>query len=295
VAGTIDIPADRRARAGGCRLEEAAVPSIDANLETWTRREGDWWDDGDGWSEDWGGPPAQWWGTLYPRLRPFLPAAQLLEIAPGHGRWTQFLLQECDDYVGIDLTPDCVEACKQRFKVSPKASFAVNDGRSLPSVADAWADLVVSFDSLVHADIDVLRDYAAELARVLSRDGVAVLHHSNAGTVRKMLDRTEPLRVRQARLPRLVRRALTPTGVLDRDHWRARSVTAALVRGSFEATGLHVRSQEIVPWGGARLLLDCITVVTRPGSRWDRPYRQVVNRRFMAEAASVRAAASVYL
>jgi SAM-dependent methyltransferase len=271
------------------------VPSIDANLETWTRGEGDWWDEGDGWSEDWGGPPAQWWGTLYPRLRPFLPAQRLLEIAPGHGRWTQFLLDDCETYAGVDLTPNCVLACERRFKDAANASFAVNDGRSLPSIADRWADLVISFDSLVHAEDDVLRDYASELARVLSTDGVAVLHHSNAGSVTRKLDRTEPLRLRQARIPGVLRRALTPTGVLDGDHWRARSVTAVSVRASFESAGLHVRSQEIVPWGGARLLLDCITVATRPGSRWDRPYRQVVNRSFMAEAASVRTAASVYL
>jgi hypothetical protein len=40
--------------------------------------------------------------------------------------------------------------------------------------------------------------------------------------------------------------------------------------------------------GGGIILLDCISVVTRPQSRWDRPNRVMKNRLFRLEARSIR-------
>ena len=34
---------------------------------------------------------AQWYGSLLPRIHRFLPTGQVLEIACGYGRWTQYL------------------------------------------------------------------------------------------------------------------------------------------------------------------------------------------------------------
>ena len=66
------------------------MPSID-----WNRRKWDvnyhWNADGDMWSRGYGGPAMQWRLSLLPRILPFVPAGSILEIAPGFGRWTQFL------------------------------------------------------------------------------------------------------------------------------------------------------------------------------------------------------------
>jgi hypothetical protein len=35
-----------------------------------------------------GGVDGQWFATIFPRIRKLLPAPRILEIAPGHGRWT---------------------------------------------------------------------------------------------------------------------------------------------------------------------------------------------------------------
>ncbi len=40
-------------------------------------------DDGDDWSESWGGVEAQWYGSVLPRVRPFLPAGTVLESFSG--------------------------------------------------------------------------------------------------------------------------------------------------------------------------------------------------------------------
>ena len=79
----------------------------------------------------------------------------------------------------MDVTPKCVEACRQRFADRSGARFEVNDGHSLPMVEDSSIDFAFSFDSLVHVEAETLAGYLGELARVLKPDGVAFLHHSN--------------------------------------------------------------------------------------------------------------------
>src|SRR5579862_2434811 len=162
-----------------------AMASIDENKYLWDKVY-DWSQAGDEWSGGWGSPRAQWEGCLRPRIFPFL-RGRILEIAPGHGRWTQFLRRHCTSLVGIDLAPSCVEICKLRFKDYENLEFKVNDGHTLPMVDDASIDFAFSFDSLVHAESDAVSSYVGELARVLKPDGVAFIHHSNLGAIRRSL------------------------------------------------------------------------------------------------------------
>ena len=89
------------------------MPTIDENLQAWNR---DWpGQGGDEWSRVWGGPSAQWFGTILPRLKSYVPAATILEIAPGYGRWTQFLRPLADRLVLVDLSATCIDVCRRRF------------------------------------------------------------------------------------------------------------------------------------------------------------------------------------
>jgi SAM-dependent methyltransferase len=269
------------------------LPSIEENLDRWNE-EYDWRLSGEPWSKPWGDASAQWYGCIYPRIRRFLPAKAILEIAPGFGRWTEFLLENCDSLIGVDVTPKCVEACRERFTDRPRARFETNDGSSLPMVDDDSIDFVFSFDSLVHVEAETLAAYLTEIARVLKRDGVAFLHHSNYGTYQRSAHALAPLQESFDRLPTLARAGLVRTGIYRAAHWRAPSVTAARFAGLCEDAGLHCVGQELINWEGGVLLLDCISVVARPGSRWDRPNRVVKNRLFRLEARAVRRAGMVY-
>ncbi len=269
------------------------VPSIEENLDRWDA-DYDWGEGGEPWSKPWGDATAQWFGCLYPRVRRFLPAPTVLEIAPGFGRWTEFLLGNCDSLIGVDVTPKCVEACRKRFADMPQARFETNDGCSLPMVEDSSVDFAFSFDSLVHVEAEVLAGYLGELARVLRPEGVAFLHHSNYGTYQRSAHTLAPLQDRFDQLPAAARLGLMRAGVYRGAHWRAPSVTAEKFAGLARAAGLHCVGQELVNWEGGVLLLDCISVVARPGSRWDRPNRVVKNRLFRLEARSIRRAGLVY-
>src|SRR5579883_55269 len=194
------------------------MPTIAENQQMWSEQQYDWSHKGDGWSRVWGSPVAQWYGSLYPRVRAFLPAHVALEIAPGYGRWTQFLKESCERLIGVDMQEHCVMHCRERFQDSPSMSFFANDGSSLAMIEDESIDFVFSFDSLVHVEADCLEVYLRQLAHKLTSNGVGFIHHSNLGEFGKTF------RVFGA-IPNLPRQALIKYHLIDYDHWRARSVS----------------------------------------------------------------------
>jgi len=230
----------------------------------------EWPEAGDEWSELWGSPQAQWSGSLFPRVFPFL-RGRILEIAPGHGRWTQFLAAHCDSLVGVDLAPECAEYCARRFGGRCGFEFHANDGLTFPMVETASIDFAFSFDSLVHAEADVMLSYVQELARVLKPGAAAFVHHSNLGGIRRSVWDKVKRRI---------------SGLPYHQHWRAASMSAAQMREFATRSGMSCLQQELVPWGtGWPLLIDCLTtLVNRPGVSC----AAIRNRRFMEEAAAVK-------
>ncbi len=288
------------------------MPTIEENQLVWDNAY-DWSAAGDEWSGAWGTAEMQWYMTLLPRIHAFLPAPTILEIAPGFGRWTQFLKDRCDRLVVVDLSERCIEACKERFRDDAHITYHVNDGRSLAMVEDHSIDFAFSFDSLVHADASVLQAYLEQLATKLTPDGVAVLHHSNSGEYARSAPLLRKLpgsgkagslgllgayvryapRLRNVPVGRQLLAGLHRLGLVDL-YWRDRTVSAASFRVQAEAAGLRCASQELIGWLRTRRLIDCISVVTPAGSRWARSTVVVRNPRFMREAEQARAIAPAY-
>ena len=225
---------------------------------------------------------ALWTAALQPRVHPFLPTGTVLEIAPGFGRWTSYLKDLCDKLVVVDLAERCIEHCRERFADESHIEYHVNDGRSLEMVEDGSVDFAFSFDSLVHAEFDVLEAYLSELRRTLRPDGVAFIHHSNAGAYPRLtaLARRVPGRLLE---PLIVRGV-----VIDVVAWRAESVTGQKFREACDRVGLHCISQELISWQRGPYLIDAISIFTPRGSRWERPTEVMRNPLFVAEARRMR-------
>src|SRR4051812_38079168 len=77
------------------RPRRIAMPELDEIRARWDSSAG-WSAAGDEWSGPWGGSDRLWWGTLLPRIHPFVPAERILELGPGQGRWSQYLRNLCD-------------------------------------------------------------------------------------------------------------------------------------------------------------------------------------------------------
>jgi SAM-dependent methyltransferase len=245
------------------------MPSLDRNIEYWTSYA--WRRQGDEWSRHWGGPDYQWWGAIFLRIQEFLPTGTLLEIAPGYGRWTRWLVHLSERFIGIDVAQNCVEECRERFDSYPNASFHVNDGITLKAVPDRSIDFAFSFDSLVHADHEVVEGYVHELARKLKPDGVGFIHHSNLG---QFLD--------------------PKTGDLPFENvcWRGTTSAAEFAQYCGDA-GLVCIGQELIDWDSEHLI-DCFSMLTRPGSCFERPNVVRENPGFMHEAAILKRIADFY-
>jgi ubiquinone/menaquinone biosynthesis C-methylase UbiE len=269
------------------------MPSIEWNQSEWGAAY-PWPAQGGEWSTVWGGVETHWYATILPRIRKFLPTGTVLEIAPGYGRWTGYLLSTCDRYFGVDLAEACVTACKQRYSTATHATFFSNDGKSLPMIADSSVDFVFSFDSLVHVEADVIDAYMLELSRVLAPEGIGFIHHSNLGAHLGALTLARTLELCVKPVPP-ARKVLTRLRVVHWDHFRAKSMTAARFTQACRKAGLVCVGQEIIDWGHiGRKMIDCLSLVTRTGSRWDRPNVVVSNPNFMSEAFSAGRIASVY-
>jgi SAM-dependent methyltransferase len=241
------------------------MPEISWNLAYWGG-EYDWKTGGEEWSEAWGGSEPQWFGSLFPRIHRAFPAAAVLEIAPGFGRWTKFLIPACNRFTGIDLSGECVAACRETFCDACGAQFEQNDGLSLEAAPDGIYDLVFSFDSLVHAEADVFDAYVPQILRKLTPGGVAFIHHSNLA-------------------------ALSPD--VENPYARARSVSGETVAAAVDRAGGKTLVQERVTWGSAPLS-DCFTLFARKEHPDKKPARQITNARFMEEAALIRDTQSLW-
>lgn len=254
-----------------------AMPDLDDNRAIWSR-EWDWRTQGDEWSVWWGGTPAVWYGALLPRIHSFVPTGTILEIAPGYGRWTQYLKDLADSLIIVDMTERCIEHCKERFASASNIDFHVNDGRSLSMIADQSIDFVFSYDSLVHVESDVLGGYLREIATKLKPDGVGFIHHSNIGSYPRLtrLARQSPKRL----LMPLIRRGL----LINIAAWRAETVTADVFASQCESAGLVCVSQELVNWEHGRFLIDTFSIFAKQDSGWDRRRGQVRNPLFTNEA-----------
>ena len=264
------------------------MPTIAANTERWTKH--DWVGRGDEWSPggSHAGTDLLWWRTLLPRIRTFVPAATVLEIGPGYGRWTEYLKTFCEHLIAIDVTPACIESCRERFAGDPRLEFHINDGTSLDVAPTGSIDFVFSFDSLVHAEGDVVDRYVEQLTRVLTPTGTAFIHHSNLGAF--VDSRTNDVK------PYVTKR-----------HWRAPTMSARRMRDAARSAGLECATQELINWvgrgrhadrprlpGPALPLTDCLSVLRRRTASAAQPTRVIVNPTFVDEWRSAAWLAAAY-
>jgi len=261
------------------------MATIEDNKRVWNDSY-EWPQGGEEWSEAWGGAQMEWYGVLLPRIHAYVPAPKTLEIACGRGRWTQFLKDLCEELTVVDLSENCIEVCRKRFSKEQHISYFVNDGIKLDMVPDQSIDFVFSFDSLVHAEPSVIESYVTELARILTPNGVAFIHHSNLGAYPQYAS---------AQSDSLLRKVMTAAGLMENKvHWRAEAMTADAMSDFTASVGLRCISQELLNWGTKRALIDCLSVIVREDGAMSRPLRKLVNPDFMAEAEKWRKLSALY-
>jgi SAM-dependent methyltransferase len=139
---------------------------------------------------EWGDPEAR--GSLrFIRDRyvfPYVdPGGVAVEIGPGGGRWTRYLLGFGKLYV-VDYHPELLQELKKNFDRTNMV-FVHNRGTDFPGIAEASIDFVFSFGCFVHLDAPLIEQYLNNIRRILKPAGNAVIQYSDKN---KILAQTNP-------------------------------------------------------------------------------------------------------
>jgi SAM-dependent methyltransferase/GT2 family glycosyltransferase len=237
------------------------------NLAQWDVR--DAWDrDGDEWdgqARSCGIGYEAWKAGMIARYEPFFPrGGTLLEIGPGHGRWSRWLVERAGLLVLCDVSPNCLDACRGRLAGMGRFRGHLSHAADLPADLTGAVDAVWSYDCFVHIAPAECERYLAEIARVLRPGGVAVIHHADrrTGFLEHVADWWR----------RAVRRDSDPAG---ESGWRSK-LSRRGIRQQAARAGLVVDRQETTwtwwsPNGPVKVGVprfgDCITVLRREGPR----------------------------
>ena len=124
-------------------------------------------------------------------------------------------------------------------------------------------NLVFSFDSLVHVEIDVMESYISQTLIKLQPNGVALFHHSNSLEYSNIFPDPAP-------------------------GFRARSVSGDLIRSVVENHRGRVLVQERINWGGGPYLADCITLFARDEHKSKLAAQILKNDKFFQEAEAIK-------
>ena len=122
----------------------------------------------------------QWNNLILPFLEPHKPDMRhVLDLAVGHGRMTEIFLKNSKQISAVDVLQENIDFCHQRFGDNPKLRLIKNNGVDLSNIDNESITFVFCFDSMIHFDSDVVRNYLKEFHRIMAPGALAFLHHSN--------------------------------------------------------------------------------------------------------------------
>lgn len=101
-----------------------------------------------------------------------------IEIGPGGGRWTQFLLGFRQLYC-VDINNIMFGLLKEQFPKQENLTFIQNNGTDFPRIADNSIDYVFSFGVFVHLEPLYIYDYLLNLKPKLKQGANVILQYSD--------------------------------------------------------------------------------------------------------------------
>jgi SAM-dependent methyltransferase len=100
-----------------------------------------------------------------------------LEIGPGGGRWTRYLLPFRRIYA-VDYHAELLAELRKNFPHSHIIEI-LNNGTDFPGVPPASVDFVFSFGTFVHLDPDIIPGYLANLRAVVRPTAQLIIQYSD--------------------------------------------------------------------------------------------------------------------
>lgn len=166
-----------------------------------------------------------------------LDLTNVIELACGRGRHVPHYIDVAKDVTLVDILPQNIGYCKERFKDKTNIIFYQNNGYNLEKLKCDSYTALFCYDAMVHFEMMDIYDYLTDIYRVLVSGGKALLHHSN-------YDRDY--------------KASFENSVQSRSFMN-RNIFAYL---AYRA-GFKILDQKIIDWGLDKEL-DCISLLQKP-------------------------------
>jgi SAM-dependent methyltransferase len=176
--------------------------------------------------------------SAFKRLFDRLPTGTVVDLACGHGRHSEKMLELGRKVIALDVVPENVAFTKVRLMGREGLTVQICNGIDFRPVPDKSVDAIVCYDAMVHFDCDVVRSYIRDAKRILRPGSMALFHHSNYDG--------------------------NPSAVHYGQNPHARNfMTAPLFAHFAHKEGCTVVEQHVMPWGDVPNL-DCISLFKVP-------------------------------
>jgi len=107
-----------------------------------------------------------------------------LEIGPGGGRWTLYLLKFKRLYL-LDLNNKFFPYLKKRFGDPQNISYHQTNGTDFPNIPKNSVDFLFSFGTFVHLDQEIILEYLDNMKNILKENSNVILNYSDMSKPQK--------------------------------------------------------------------------------------------------------------
>jgi hypothetical protein len=138
---------------------------------------------------EWGDPdlvePLQFVRDRY--VLPYVKAEQCaVEIGPGGGRWTRYMLGFKRLYV-VDYYAELLKELRKNFHKS-NMEFIKNNGTDFPGIKERSIDYLFSFGTFVHLEISLIEAYLMNMKPILKPGANVVIHYADKNKIMARLN-----------------------------------------------------------------------------------------------------------
>jgi len=106
----------------------------------------------------------------------------IVEIGPGGGRWTRYMLNAKQIYA-VDYHQELLNELKSNIDAT-NIIYIKNNGDDFPNIPDESIDFLFSFGTFVHLDVDIIARYLQNMKRLLKHNSNVIIQYS---------DKTKPM------------------------------------------------------------------------------------------------------
>ncbi|CAN7278520.1 class I SAM-dependent methyltransferase [Paenibacillus sp. LjRoot56] len=103
---------------------------------------------------------------------------KVLDAGCGTGYGSFILAQSAESVIGIDISHETIEWCKEHYEVQDNLTFKQASLEELPFI-DAEFDCIINFEVIEHVDKNIQRAFLKEAKRVLKSTGVIIMSTPN--------------------------------------------------------------------------------------------------------------------